>query len=624
MDHSRRHSHVLTAFTIVLSVCLWGSLSRAQESAESSEIAPFVEEFCYRCHGPETQSAGIDLATLVTMRPLVRNRDTWNRVVGMLNMRRMPPPSAPQPSDAVRDEMLAILSREIHDFDYSTIDDPGFERMRRLTHDEYDNTVRDLFGVEINATDRFPDELTGSSGFENSSNTLFLQPSLMERYIAVAERIVELALPVEATTETHRRTRDLIFVVTPGGGLGETEAAEVVLRRFLTRAYRREATDDEVIRAVDQYGSGRASGLGHEGAVKGVLQSTLISPKFLLRLEAGREGADPFPVNDWELASRLSYFFWASMPDDELFELAARGRLRDADTLRGQVGRLLADPKADTIGTVFAAQWLGFRHVGTRIWLDPIDNPWCTDTLMTSMRDESALFFLSLLRDNLPIRRLIDADYTFLNEELATALYAMEGIQGAEMRRVKLDDPNRGGIIGHGSILAVTSNYKDTSPVKRGNYILETLLGTPPPPPPPNAGVLDEDVQKLKEMSFREKLERHSRDETCRVCHSRIDPLGFSLENFDFFGRWRDSYHFRSRVEDPAEADEVAVVEDVDAFRSGLQQAQASGPALARIPEEVLLEARLEPQRDADRVGSPALDVFALVVLAVPDEPLPQ
>ena len=185
---------------------------------------------------------------------------------------------------------------------------------------------------------------------------------------------------------------------------------------------------------------------------------------------------------------------------------------------------------------------------------------------MTAMRDESALFFLSLLRENLPIRRLIDADYTFLNEELATALYAMEGIQGAEMRRVKLDDPNRGGIIGHGSILAVTSNYKDTSPVKRGNYILETLLGTPPPPPPPNAGVLDEDVQKLKEMSFREKLERHSRDETCRVCHSRIDPLGFSLENFDFFGRWRDSYHFRSRVEDPAEADEVAVVEDVDAF----------------------------------------------------------
>ena len=449
MVHSRRHPDVLTAFAAMLLVSLWGSLSSAQESAESNEIAPLVEQFCSRCHGPETQSAGINLATLVTVRPLVRNRDTWNRVVGMLDMRRMPPPGAPQPSDAVRDEMLAILSREIHDFDYSTIDDPGFERMRRLTHDEYDNTVGDLFGVEINATDRFPDELTGSSGFENSSNTLFLQPSLMERYIAVAERIVELALPVEATTETHRRTRDLIFVATPGGGLGETEAAEVVLRRFLTRAYRRQSTDDEVIRAVDQYGSGRASGLGHEGAVKGVLQSALISPKFLLRVEAGRDGADPFPVGDWELASRLSYFFWASMPDDELFELAARGGLRD--TLRGQVDRMLADPKADTLGTVFAAQWLGFRHVGTRIWLDPIDNPSCTATLMTAMRDESSLFFMSLLRDNLPIANLIDADYTYVNEELATTLYGMDGVEGDHMRQVSLDDPNRGGIIGQAS-----------------------------------------------------------------------------------------------------------------------------------------------------------------------------
>ena len=529
----------------------------AQESGKSSEIAPLVEQFCSRCHGPETQSAGIDLTRLVTMRPLVRNRDAWDRVVGMLDTRRMPPPGAPQPSDAVRDEMLAILSREIHDFDYATIDDPGFERMRRLTHDEYDNTVRDLFGVEFNATDRFPDELTGSSGFENSSNTLFLQPSLMERYIAVAERVVELALPVEATTETHRRTRDLIFVAIPGGGFSETEAAAGVLRRFLTRAYRRKATDDEVTRAVAQYGSGRASGLDHGGAVKGVLQSALISPKFLLRVEAGRDGADPFPVSEWELASRLSYFFWASMPDRELFELAAGGGLRDADTLRGQVDRMLADPKADTLGTTFAAQWLGFRHVGTRIWLDPIDNPWCTATLMTAMRDESSLFFMSLLRDNQPIGRLIDADYTYVNEELATTLYGMDGVVGDHMRRVRLDDPNRGGIIGQASILALTSSGKSTSPVKRGHYVLDTLLGTPPPPPPPNAGVLSKEVADMRGLSFREKVEMHSENESCRVCHNKIDPIGFGLENFDYFGRWRETYDFRRRVTDPDEADEV-------------------------------------------------------------------
>ena len=542
---------------VLLLVSGWGSPSWAQERSTPNEIAPLVEEFCYRCHGPQTQSAGINLATLVKARPLVRNRHTWNRVVGVLDVKRMPPPGAPQPSDAVRDEMLAILGREIRDFDYSTIDDPGFERMRRLTHGEYDSTVRDLFGVELNATDRFPAELTGSSGFENSSNTLFLQPSLMERYIAVAERIVELALPEEPTTETHRRTRDLIFLATPASGLSETEAAEVVLRRFLARAYRRQVRDDEVTRAVDQYGSGRASGLGHEGAIKQVLQSALISPKFLFRVEAGQDGADPFPIGDWELASRLSYFLWASMPDQALFEIAARGVLRDPATLRGQVERMLADEKADTLGTVFAAQWLGFRHVGTRIWLDPIDNPWCTAALMTAMRDESALFFLSLLRDNQPIGRLIDADYTYVNAELATTLYGMDGVEGDHMRRVSLDDPNRGGIIGQASILALTSNYKDTSPVKRGHYILDTLLGTPPPPPPPNAGVLSEEVADLRGLSFREKVEMHSQNETCRVCHSKIDPIGFGLENFDYFGRWRDTYDFRRRVKTAEEADEV-------------------------------------------------------------------
>ncbi len=480
----------------------------------------------------------------------------------------MPPQGTAQPSEVERRRMLETLGDAIDDFDYSEVDDPGFEPMRRLTHTEYDHTLRDLFGVDLDPAERFPEELSGASGFDNSANTLFLQSALMERYIATAERVVDLALPASAkrSTPAHRRAHDRIFAAAAGGSGDGAGAAEQVVARFLSRAYRRPPHEAELGRALDHYSRARSEGQDFEEAIKQVLASVLISPKFLLRVEAGRDGDQPFRIGDYELASRLSYFLWASMPDDELFDSAARNELHEPDVLLQQVDRMLADPKADTLGYVFAAQWLGFNHVGTRIWLDPIDNPWCTATLMTAMRDESALFFLSLLRDNLPIRRLIDADYTFLNEELATALYAMEGIQDAEMRRVKLDDPNRGGIIGHGSILAVTSNYKDTSPVKRGNYILETLLGTPPPPPPPNAGVLDEDVQKLKEMSFREKLERHSRDETCRVCHSRIDPLGFSLENFDFFGRWRDSYHFRSRVEDPAEADEVAVVEDVDAF----------------------------------------------------------
>lgn len=546
---------------ILLAAASFGALPALAQSNESHQITPLVQQYCYRCHGPETQTAGIDLSSLVAERPLVKNREVWARVITALEEERMPPGSATALSPADRTTMVSVLRRDIEEFDYSVIDNPGFEGMRRLTHTEFDNTVRDLFGVALEVTDRFPAELTGSSGFENSANTLFLQPSLMERYIAVAERIVDLALPAAPSTAAHRRSRELVFVETPGGEVSEPAAAETVLRRFLTRAFRRPASGEELERSVARYRVGRGEALDHEAALKQALQAALISPKFLLRVEAGGDTAEPYAVSDWELASRLSYFFWASMPDQELFDLAARGVLRDEDTLAQQVARMLADEKADTLGTVFAAQWLGFQHVGTRIWLDPIDNPWCTASLMTAMRDESSLFFMSLLRENRPIRTLIDADYTYLNEELATTLYDMEGIVGDQMRRVRLDDPNRGGLIGQASILAVTSNYKDTSPVKRGNYVLDTLLGTPPPPPPPNAGILSEEVADMRGLSFREKLEMHSSNPTCRACHSRIDPIGFSLENFDFFGQWRDAYRFRQRVEDPAEADETRVIE---------------------------------------------------------------
>ena len=461
-------------------------------------------------------------------------------------------------------------AESIDHFDYSTLDDPGYEPLRRLTHRELDNTLRDLVGADFSVTERFPAELTGASGFDNSANTLFLESTLMERYIAAAERVVELMLPADPTTEAQRRAHALVFGAAPGGDLTDDEATDRVLRRFLERAYRRPPAEMDVRRALDQYRAARGSGQTFTAAVKVVLQSVLISPRFLLRIETPGDGGGTEPrayrIGDWDLASRLSYFLWASMPDAELRDLARQGGLGDPDVLTAQVDRMLADPKAEALGTGFAAQWLGFQQVGTRIWLDPIDNPWCTDTLMTAMRDESSLFFLSLVRDNQPIRRLIDADYTFVNEELATTLYGMEGVRGDHMRRASLDDPNRGGFLGHGSVLALTSNYKDTSPVKRGHYVLDVLLGTPPPPPPPGAGVLSEELGELRQLSFRQKLEMHSSNPTCRNCHRRIDPIGFSLENFDYFGRWRDTYHFRQRVETEEEADEVRVVEDTNVF----------------------------------------------------------
>ena len=228
----------------VVTLALVGALATAaaafaQTDAEAHAVAPLAEQYCFRCHGPQTQTAGINLATLVTERPLVRNRGTWERVIEALDEGEMPPAGAPPLPPEVRRRMAALLHRDIEEFDYSTLDDPGFELMRRLTHTEYDNTVRDLFGVALNVTDRFPDELTGSSGFDNSSNTLFLQPALMERYIAAAERVVELALPAEPTDVRHLASRELIFVAEPGDGRSEDDAAGAVLERFLGRAYRR-------------------------------------------------------------------------------------------------------------------------------------------------------------------------------------------------------------------------------------------------------------------------------------------------------------------------------------------------------------------------------------------------
>ncbi len=538
------------------------------DDAARHPAAPLLEQYCFRCHGPETQTAGVNLDGLIAQRPLVRNREAWTRAIDAVEVGKMPPAGAPQPSAAERETLHALLSDSIDRFDYSTVDDPGYEPAKRLTHRELDNTLRDLLGANFTLTDRFPAELAGASGFDNTANTLFLESTLMERYIAAAERVVELMLPPEPATEAERRAHELVFIVTPGGGLGDEEAAELVLRHFLGRAYRRPPGEADVARALGQYRAARQSGQPFQDAVKVVLQAILISPKFLLRVETPPASADsaPYRISAWDLASRLSYFLWSSMPDAELRDLARRGELSDPAVLEAQVDRMLADPKADTLGTSFAAQWLGFQHVGSRIWLDPIDNPWCTDTLMTAMRDESSLFFLSLVRGNQPIRRLIDADYTFVNEELATTLYGMEGVEGDHMRRVRLDDPNRGGYLGHGSVLALTSNYKDTSPVKRGHYVLDVLLGTPPPPPPPGAGVLSEELGDLRRLSFREKLEMHSSNPTCSACHSRIDPIGFSLENFDYFGRWRDTYHFRERVETEEEADEIRIVEDTNVF----------------------------------------------------------
>lgn len=537
-------------YTAISRALVVAALVATPSVAEISEIAALTERYCSTCHNAANPTAGLDFASMLAVRPLVRNREDWERTINAVESTLMPPANVPQPSAAERRALLESLEQEIEHFDYSTISDPGFESLRRLSHTEYDHTIRDLFGIQLNPTERFTPEMSGETGFDNSANTLFLQSSLMERYIAAAERVVEDALPASPSSPDHQIARATVFVAFPSAAVTPAQAAHTLLAHWLLRAYRRPPTDREVSQAMGKFARELAAGKSYEESIKSVVAASLISPNFLFRVEAAPDDGQATAVDDWALASRLSYFLWSTMPDEELFDLAAKGQLSQPNVVAEQVTRMLADPRADTLATEFAAQWLGFGQVGNRVRLGPIDFPWCTDTLMDAMRAESSLFFMSLLREDRPIGELVDADYTYLNEELARTLYGMDTVSGDQMRRVELADANRGGLLGQASILAVTSNYNQTSPVKRGHWILETLLGTPPPPPPANAGVFKEEVSAIKDLTFREKLAMHSANEACRSCHAKMDPLGFSLENFDYFGRWREDYTFRVRIKD--------------------------------------------------------------------------
>jgi hypothetical protein len=482
-----------------------------------------MENHCLECHDAETRKGDLDIERALSELPLVRNGALWENVIARLRNKEMPPAEKKAPTP---DEYLTAATwvrRQLSDFDYSKVDNPGNESARRLSHREYSNTLTDLFDIEIDVVADFPQDLSGTSGFENSANSLFMQPLLVERYITSAEDALDRGFE-----ENPKR-------------ILASENVDEVFASFLTRAWRREVKPAELKPFQDRYTAAKKSGRSHAEAAKIALRPALLAPAFLMRVEENRESAEAYRITDWELASRLSYFLWASMPDDELFRLAESGTLHEPDVVRAQVTRMLADERSHSLGDIFAAQWLKFADLGTRIRRDPIDNPWCTETLMSAMRDETSLFIHSLIAENQPLHRLIDADYTFINEELA-GHYKMPGIRGDHMQRITLDaNSPRGGLFGQGSILAVTSFPNRTSPVVRGNWILTEVLGTPPPPPPPDAGTLEETVGRKRKLSPREKLELHRANPRCAACHQEMDPLGLSLENFDYFGRWRES-----------------------------------------------------------------------------------
>ena len=354
---------------------------------------------------------------------------------------------------------------------------------------------------------------------------------------------VRLEGPFNPTGPGDTASRRRIFVCRPEGASTEAEAAcaREILGGLARRAYRRPVTDGDVDTLLAFYAAGRRDG-GFERGIQEALARLLVSPQFLFRVErdpVGVEAGGVYRISDLELASRLSFFLWSTIPDDELLEAAETGALREPGVLAAQVRRMLADPRASALARNFGGQWLFVRNLRA---VDPDASayPEFDDNLREAFQRETELFLEHQIRDDRPLAELLTADHTFLNERLAR-FYGVRSVYGAHFRRVPMPDPRRAGLLGHASILTVTSYATRTSPVVRGKYLLDNILGAPPPPPPPNVPALEETGAAGAEASIREQMEQHRRSPACASCHERMDPLGFALENFDGIGRWRET-----------------------------------------------------------------------------------
>ena len=489
------------------------------------EVRPVVEQYCIKCHGGEKTKGGVNLKKATNITDVLHNPESWLKLITQLRDRNMPPEGKPQPTDTQR-ELVAKWIEDTFDDPKLVALDPGQKMIHRLNRVEYNNTIRDLLGVDIKPADKFPTDGGGGGGFDNNAETLFIPPLLMEKYFIAADEVLAKTKP-EKIFLYHRTT----FT-------SERFAARKNLEHFATLAYRRPVTKDDMGPIFSLYDKTKKSGATDEAATKLAVKAILISPDFLFRIENDSAGKNPALLDDYELATRLSYFLWSSMPDDELFQLAAQKNLHQPKTLEAQVHRMLVDPKAKSFADNFVSQWLGTRRLETSLQPDSGIFPTYTPALRQSMLQEPVEFFYSLLRDNASLVNLLKSDYTYLDETLAKH-YGVPNVTGPEMRRVNLTDKNRGGVLSMASVLTLTSYPQRTSPVLRGRWVLDEIFNTPPPPPPPVVPSLSTDDKPKEGLTFRQRLEKHRSKPECASCHARMDPLGFGLENFDAIGRYR-------------------------------------------------------------------------------------
>ncbi|MBX9579907.1 MAG: DUF1592 domain-containing protein [Gemmataceae bacterium] len=682
----RRAPFLIGSLAVVGLAASWWAAASARPAADPAppaqdefvqKIVPFVNKYCMPCHNLDKAAGGLSLDGFQSTDHARKDRKTWGNVAHALAAGEMPPKKKAQPTKEEKAAVIDWVENALTRVDCGAQKDPGRVTLRRLNRPEYNNTVRDLCGVDLKPADDFPADDVGY-GFDNIGDVLSLQPVLLEKYLAAADKVLAAALtrplppinqkqtyrpqnilviprsaktredrpkitftsegsaylekfnfPAEAEyvvrfrgwgtdagggfpkavvrvdgkdlksfevkapkdkpelyevrsrlpagekrvavafTNPHENKDEpdaakkfrefglglievegpfnpppkpdpesikLLLVATPKDG-GDRPAAERVLGEFARRAFRRPVKPDELARLVRLYEVAAAQGEPWEQALRLPMKAVLCSPHFLFRIED--DPADPEgvrPLNDYEFATRLSYFLWSSMPDGELSALAAKNELRKPGVLEAQVKRMLRDPKARGLGENFAGQWLQLRSLKT-LAPDSGYYPDWDEALRRGMVGEAEAFFEHVVREDRSILEFLDAPYAFVNDRMSRH-YKLPRVDGPEFRKVNLPDGRRGGIVTMASTLTVTSNPTRTSPVKRGKWILENVLGTPPPPPAPDVPELPPTGQ-LK-GTLRQQMEQHRANPSCATCHSKLDPLGFGLENFDGIGAWRE------------------------------------------------------------------------------------
>ena len=493
-------------------------------------VTPFVDNYCTRCHGQDKQRGGINFSPALKKPREGASGQRWKQALAVVKSQKMPPDtSSKQPTDEERQKFLDGIGK----IKFLSAKDPGPFVIRRLTKVEYGNTLHDLFGVDPAVADELPDEVFGE-GYLNTLSSL-----QSEQYLAIANEVLDRVLSSNNARPT--KLQEQLFGKTPSPGTGERAAARKVARSVSRAAFRRPASEAELDVLLRVFDLGRENNLAYPDALRLMLKAVLVSPQFLfitpaMELESGHSIA---PLDDFQLASRLSYLLWETMPDGELSALADRGKLHEPEVLKAQVKRLLEDQRSRALFDGFGAQWLGLGSLETKIF-DTAKFPQMNSRMRSAMYDEVRLFFDNIVRENRSVVGLVDCDYTFLDGTIATLYGLDKKVTGPRWRKVKLADANRGGILGMPGILAVTSFPDRTSPVKRGVWVLEQVLGEHVPPPPPNVPALDkQDKQTVENLTLRQRTELHRKDPVCASCHKVLDPIGFGLENFDAIGRWR-------------------------------------------------------------------------------------